>query len=604
MVIVPAIGVPSELVLQDTLKSSLVATFAIAAAIVFTWQARDNATSLHVHGLFWLPASLAIFSWLSTYWSNAYLASVEATRWFVFSLLFLVGSNAFTPQRVSRLAWGIHLGAVVASFWAANQYWSGFSIFPQGPSPASTFVNRNIYAEYLVCTVPFSAYLIAITKSRNWTAFLAITLGLNLVGLSMTGTRSALAALILISGLIPAAIWTNRQYYKTVGWSSLRMFMVLTLLTLTFLWLGSFQTNNRKLIAEFGAISAIDRGLNRIISTTKAAEYVSGSFSVRLSLWKTTIRMIAANPVSGVGAGAWEVQAPRFQDSERGVEDDYYAHNELLQLIAEYGLLGWTFLIALSIYIAVAIVRTARLPRPQAGLEVHLRYFSLISLMSLLLISGAGFPWRMATTGALFTLLLAILAASDLRIGLNPPATGYLIKLKVSWTYASMGILTLAFAMALYVTKQAFTAESSLITGIKWIATATMPPNSDDDLGRELKSKGLALVRNGIDINPHYRKLTPIAADLLAASGDWENALWIWESILESRPYVTAIIYNIAKAHLQMGNLPKAQQYLDRAIANQPGSVELQALQEQIWLKTTRDKVGSSNPIPINSLRK
>ena len=80
---------------------------------------------------------------------------------------------------------------------------------------------------------------------------------------------------------------------------------------------------------------------------TKASEYTDGSFSIRAAMWKTTGRMILAHPVAGVGAGAWEVQMPRFQDPANVLETDYYAHNEILQLLAEYGLTGLLFLLAL-----------------------------------------------------------------------------------------------------------------------------------------------------------------------------------------------------------------------------------------------------------------
>ena len=604
MVITPAIGVPSEVVLQDTLKSCLVVVFSIAAALAFTWDIRSKTAIIYFHNVFWLPVSLAIFATFSAYWAHAYLAYVEAIRWLIFSLLFLIGSNTLTQKRVSRTVWGIHVGAVLATLWAVTQFWTGFSIFPQGPNPASTFVNRNFYAEYLICTIPFSVYLLTIARNKAWLVFLSVTLGLNLVGLSMTGTRSALVVLLFVSILISAALWTNRRYFLLDGWNARATFFALTLTIATVAWLGSIPTNNRKLIAEFGATTALDRGLSRVISTMEAKEYSEGSFSVRLDLWKTTLSMIVANRAMGVGAGSWEVQAPLFQNPGREVEADYYAHNEILQLVAEYGVLGWLFLIALSTYIGRAIVRTVLLPKAQFGSEIHLRYFSLISLLGLLLVSCAGFPWRMATTGALFALGLSILAASDMRIGFKPFGIGYVIKLKKSWVYISLWILSLVFTLALYISEQAFAAESSLIRGIKWIAMATMSGNPDDALGLELKAKGLSLVRTGIDINPHYRKLTPIAADLLAAAGDWENALWIWESTLESRPNVTAIISNIANAHLKIGNASKAQHYLDRALALQPGSSTLKTLQEQIWLTTEQDKVGQETHLPPDSLRK
>ena len=62
MLLVPTLGVPSELMLQDTLKSA-----------------------------------------------------VEAVRWFVLALAVWLGLNTLTRDNLPTLAWGIHGGALVAS---------------------------------------------------------------------------------------------------------------------------------------------------------------------------------------------------------------------------------------------------------------------------------------------------------------------------------------------------------------------------------------------------------------------------------------------------------------------------------------------------------
>ena len=49
MFLAPAIGFPGELVLQDTLKSAVVALGVLAAALVFFWQRRDGAAALRWH---------------------------------------------------------------------------------------------------------------------------------------------------------------------------------------------------------------------------------------------------------------------------------------------------------------------------------------------------------------------------------------------------------------------------------------------------------------------------------------------------------------------------------------------------------------------------
>ena len=175
MLVLPAVGVPSELMLQDTLKSALVAFGVLAAALVFVWQQRQRTAPLLWHGLVWLPLALMVYALGSMAWSHTYLAGVEAIRWFLLSLLLWLGLNTITRENLPMIAWGIHGGALVASVWAVSQFWFDFGLFPQGPMPASTFINRNFFAEYAVSALPFSVYVLANLRASRWLAPAALS---------------------------------------------------------------------------------------------------------------------------------------------------------------------------------------------------------------------------------------------------------------------------------------------------------------------------------------------------------------------------------------------------------------------------------------------
>ena len=137
MFLLPALGVPSQLMLQDTLKSAIAAFGVLVAALVFVWQQRNRTTPLLWHGLVWLPVALLVYALGSMAWSHTYLAGVEAIRWFLLSLLLWLGLNTLTRDNRPNLVWGIHLGAVAASIWAALQFWFDWNFFPQGPDRKS-----------------------------------------------------------------------------------------------------------------------------------------------------------------------------------------------------------------------------------------------------------------------------------------------------------------------------------------------------------------------------------------------------------------------------------------------------------------------------------
>lgn len=566
-----ALGVPHEEMLQDTFKSIIVSFGALGAGVLFFWSQRLRTAPLRWHGVMLLPLLLMVYALGSMVWSHTYLGGVEAIRWFIFSVLLWLGLNSLSRERLPTLAWGIHLGACMASLWTALQFWVDFKYFPQGPNPASTFVNRNFFAEFVVCTLPFSTFLMLRARMSSMVALLAFTTGFNLVALMMTGTRSAQLAFLAMAVVLPVVLWRYRaQWAWATSSPQTRLALIGTLLG-TVLVLGLIPTGNPKLIGESpDATTPFQRTLARTKSMTETAEYTQRSFSMRVTMWTATARMIAARPLTGVGAGAWEVDIPLYQNEGSQLETDYYAHNEILQLLAEYGLVGALFLIGLLTYLASAAWHTLRRAHPDSEAEGPLRALTLISLMMFLIVSNAGFPWRMATTGALFALNLAILAASDARLNVR----GLLGAWVMPWqpVRSQVAAVTMAACMTLagYISQQAAECEAKIVRAVKIALSISQSGSAHNPKWAPYKREMLTALKEGVAINPHYRKITPMVADELARWGDWKDAIWIWQSVLSSRPYIVAIITNVARGYIMTGDLVHARESLERARKLQP----------------------------------
>lgn len=610
LVLAPALGVPSEEMLQDTLKSMIVAWGTLIAATLFFWAQRSRTEPLRWHGAVWLPLALMGWALGSMAWSHTYLAGVEAIRWAILALLLWLTLQLADGPRVDRLLLGVHAGAVVASVWAALQFWVDFSGFPQGPNPASTFVNRNFFAEFAVCTLPFSALLMLRTPAgaRRWLC--AASTGLTLVAVLMTGTRSALLALVFAAVALPLALWRYQAALAASGWRGRELGQAAGVVLGVVLVLGFIPTGNPKLLeenrVEHRGVTAIERALARSRSMTEAEEYTQRSFSMRWGMWKATTRMALAHPLTGVGAGAWEVEIPRYLPRGSQLETDYYAHNELLQLLAEYGLVGLLFLLALLGWLATAAWRTwsRALPDRAASDAPHgqdatgdgvLRAFTLLGLGMFLIVSNAGFPWRLASTGAWFALALGLLAATDAR-GFAAGDGGSLARLgarALPWSPVrsrlALAALGLALALAAYISQQAAEAERKIVYAVKIALTISQSGAYNDPRWDGLKREMLQSLREGIAINPHYRKITPMAADEMARWGDWANATWVWESVLASRPYVVALLANVARGYAQMGQIDKAVVLLMRARDIQPEAPSLDSLEVILLSRSGRE---------------
>ena len=489
-----------------------------------------------------------------------------------------LGINTLSRQRTPYLIEGIHWGAVVCSLWTVLQFYVDFTYFPQGPNPASTFVNRNFFAEFVVCTFPFTAYLLAQSKTSSRIALLAFTFGFNIVALMMTGTRGALAAMWTLLVFLPLIAVLYRKQFQFHRWDSGKRILACGVLMATIVTMGLVKSGNPKVIADRASYGDVTTPFDMAFKRTGSISVNDGSLGIRLIMWKATGDMIKARPLSGVGAGAWEAMQPLYQAAGSQLETDYYVHNEVLQLLAEYGLTGWIFLLLLTAYLLTSAWKTIRNKTPEGLVEAPVRAIALASILAFLIVSNIGFPWRLASTGCMFALCLALLASSDARLAIRGPAAAA----RLSWRPAYSQILAVSMmvclALTAYISQQAAATESKIVSAVKMALSISASGDVNNPKWDKTKREMLTLAKDGIAINTHYRKITPMLADELAKWGDWKNAVWIWESVVVSRPYVTAIMSNIARGYAQIGNIDKALEYLARCEKLQPRAPSVRSL--------------------------
>jgi tetratricopeptide (TPR) repeat protein len=217
--------------------------------------------------------------------------------------------------------------------------------------------------------------------------------------------------------------------------------------------------------------------------------------------------------------------------------------------------------------------------RDAARQEAPIRVVALISLMSLLVVGSAGFPLHLAPTGALFAVCLAMLASSDARLGIQTAFFAGEISWRRAYGQAALLATVACLAIAAFITVQAARVEYKLIHAIH-IANGLMRGIPSVPQARTArKAEMLANIREGIAINPHYRKVTAELAEPLAASGDWASATWILESVVASRPHVVALWTGLAMGYSQLGQHERAQAALEQVRRLKPDAVTTRTLE-------------------------
>lgn len=585
--LIPAVGATTDLVLQDTLKSgawALTAFLAALAVLADRLRALPSSASLTWQPVLAVPAGLALWALASAQLSagtNQWLGTTEAARWLVVLVLAWVALNIRPPRAAHLLATAIWFGAVVASMWAILQFWLGLDLFAQGPAhPASTFANRNFYAEYAVCSLPFAGpVLLAIAHRRAALLAAAALTGLIAVGIMATGMRTALWLLWV---LLPAGAWLlwrpMRERAGRVGALAAAGCFLATVASL-----GSLPTGDDLLRADGRGITAMERALHRSSQTSMS----DPSLGLRRVMWGATIGMIAQHPLTGVGAGGWERQVPLHLPAGHELELDYHAHNEYLQLAAEYGLPAAALALgALAMFYGQALRsllgrRVADEQDQREGASTQripacIGAAAAASLLCVAAVSFMGFALHMAATTALFALSLGLLArwCSPRPVTAQPRRVA-------GWMQVGAALSAAGLLASVIVSVQALRAEHALTLAHKhaFKGAALAQAGAERSQVDESNSLAFELAAQGVSINPHYRRLIPQIGEDLARAGAHAEAIALWELMLQSRPHVAVILANTARSYLALGQHETAWDYLERATAVSQQAPAVLALQ-------------------------
>jgi hypothetical protein len=247
---------------------------------------------------------------------DLWLVMVYATA-FLIALHNLHGQDSL--QRASNVLTGI--GSLLA-LYAVAQYLSQSDSVLWLTRPVqylhragSTFVNPNHFAAMMVALMP-----LALAQT-----FLSRTKG-------PIRVFHGYAASMMAAGL---AVSMSRGGWLAGGIA----------LLVFFLWL-LIRRRQMRIPALAGlAVTVIGASLFLVFSS-KAQQRIEGITAVgtadsgnRTPLWKPAIAMLKEHPWTGVGPGHYDIRFPQYRDHTIQVSPGY-AHNEYLNTLADYGLIG------------------------------------------------------------------------------------------------------------------------------------------------------------------------------------------------------------------------------------------------------------------------
>jgi len=140
----------------------------------------------------------------------------------------------------------------------------------------------------------------------------------------------------------------------------------------------------------------------------------------RRSVWGDTLTMFAANPILGIGLGAFETIYPIYGRGD-GTMLIQFAHNDFLQVLSDGGLVGGAIALWFIIVIARAMTRVTKAADP------FLRALGLGSaagILALLVHSLFDFNLQIPSNALLFLILSAVVSRVSAEVDSNQARGG------------------------------------------------------------------------------------------------------------------------------------------------------------------------------------
>jgi O-antigen ligase len=332
---------------------------------------------------------------------------------------------------------------------------------------------------------------------------------------------------------------------------------------------------------------------------------------VRPMIWKATLEMIAARPLVGHGLGAYIVVYPKYRLPEyflrpKAANVTNHAHNELLEIAAEQGLIGlaatlwlWATAVWCGFRVCRQLGRTDRrvlwgifgamLVFMLHGLvDVDLRYLPNQSLLWLLmgLVVGAGTTssrWRRITIGP--RPIRWCIAAICLVFGVWILAAAIVRPLRADWQDRQAQIAEERgdlLAAAQYARNALHLEPFRLSTRYLLAGALSRLPEPQ---AREMAIEQCLWIE---ELSPDYADVTYNLGQLRLGAGQTAEAITYLRRAVEINPYNVERRIVLALALHEMGQDDEALHELDCVLQLQPQNAEAQDLRRKMQPKPSQ----------------
>jgi probable O-glycosylation ligase (exosortase A-associated) len=295
------------------------------------WRALKSTRAACIALLLLACAMSALFA---PYAEATHEAAIQG-KWYILEitakivLMMAIASLCVTQTRPIRvLGWMVAGIGVYLVYWANAKYLAAGWVYRlSGPATLGgngPYVDANNFAAFFVASLPFIWYMGFTLKHPALRAALWLVVPFGWHALFLTGSRGGLLGMVAVLGLI--VLRSGQRRYGV---------LLIAAFVGAFVWQAGDTMKERT--------STIDNYQQ------------DDSAADRIVAWVAAMRMIIANPLTGVGPGAFLKAFPEYSD---GVV--IQAHNTYFQIGAEYGPIAAIALLGAIVSCLLALYRRGR----------------------------------------------------------------------------------------------------------------------------------------------------------------------------------------------------------------------------------------------------
>ena len=535
----------------------------------YSWQCRQAKEACFVFSKSTAFLSfLALLTWaaLSLLWSdNAYLnwlvllpwitglISLMLIFWFCLQTPSTPNSSSLLAQRPWLFVHCIYIASIAVIILGIGQYLWHWDIVSQPAPPAATFKNKNIFAQYLVITLPLGVALFLHNQQRLWQWGYGIIAALSLSMIIYTTTRAAWMAVALESLLLIS--WLLYRYVKGLESIALGRNRMTVILCSALLFITMIHFDD----SGFNA-NAINQYWNETETIIDDASLTEREGNIRLINWLNSWAIFQDHWLIGVGLGNWQVIYPLYK---RVYAEDWmanqqvvwnYAHNDFIETAVSLGAIG---LLLLSAFIAGLLLLAWRLINANKAQHSSLGLALCMAIGGVATTALFSFPLQLSVS----TFLL--LSYAGLLLVLSQQTTSApLIKVHLSKQWLTAACLIIAISAASVSTFNYIQYQST-----QWVKQA------GKFLRRNDYSNMLPLATEAQKWNPWNSRALELKGIAESQLQKHKQATETYAHFLSLYPYNVTALENASISHLHIGQYHQAMDIAETLLSVQPDSV-------------------------------